>query len=159
MFSTILAQTSNLEQIVGQYHALFAIFPLVLFTGALICDLLNTFGKRKALVVGHWLIIIGVILCMPTLLTGLEAAKDFNPDNDLLSMHRKLGFATAISGSLYAGLRISVMIWKIYIRPNLYLGMSILLVALASWTSDYGLLLSNHIEVDHINSSIPENHS
>lgn len=144
-----IAQTPTppLEDLIGHYHALFSLFPIILFTGVLVCDLLNSFGKRRALTIGHWLVIAGVIICMPTLLTGLEAAKNFKPDDDVVAMHRILGFATAVSASLYAGLRISVMLWKLNISPNLYLGMSILLVALVSWTADYGALLSNQISI------------
>lgn len=139
----ITAQATSLDQTIGQYHALFLLFPIIAFTGALICDLLNTFGIKKALTIGHWLIITGVLLCIPTIFTGEEAAMSFNPNDAMLAKHRFLGFATGVCSSLYAGLRISAMYWRLAIPPNLYLGLSILLVALVSWTSDYGALLVN----------------
>lgn len=130
-----------LEFTIGQYHSLAVLLPIMIFTAVVICDLLYSFGKHKAFIIGHWLVIAGVISCMPAILTGLEAAQHFKPENNLLESHRWLGFATGISSSLYAGLRISTMLWKLPISKNWYLFMSILLLALVSWTSDYGILL------------------
>lgn len=130
-----------LEYTIGQFHSLTVLLPIIIFTAVVICDLLYSFGKRRAFIIGHWLVIAGVISCMPAILTGLEAAQHFKPANDLLESHRWLGFATGISSSLYAGLRISTMLWELPISKNWYLIMSILLLALVSWTSDYGILL------------------
>lgn len=126
----------------SHYHSFFAHFPLILFTAALVTDLLNYFGKSKAFVAGHWLIILGVIFCIPTITTGLAEAAHLDPKEYFLEQHRSLGFATAISASLYAGLRISAMLWKLPLKPVHYVGASILLVALVSWASDYGFLIT-----------------
>jgi uncharacterized membrane protein len=133
----------SLEYTIGQFHSLSVLLPILLFTAVLVCDLLHSFGKRKAFIIGHWLVIAGVIACMPAILTGLEAAQHFKPENDLLETHSWLGFATGISSSLYAGLRISAMLWDLPISKKWYLDMSILLLALVSWTCDYGILLSS----------------
>lgn len=135
----------TLEHAIGQYHSLAALLPIILFTAALICDLVHSFGNRKAFIIAHWLIIAGVVACMPTILTGLEAAKYFKPENEFLATHRWLGFATGITTSFYAGLRISSMIWELPISKKWYLVMSILVLALVSWTSDYGVLLNTQI--------------
>ena len=132
----------TLEQTIGQFHPLFLHFPIVLFTAALITDLLNYFGKTHVFAAGHWLIIAGVIFCIPTIITGLEASLSFAPDNYLIEKHRFLGFATGITGSFYAGLRISAMLWKLPLKPLHYVFLSVLLVALVSWTSDYGGLIT-----------------
>lgn len=137
----ILAATS-IDQAVGKFHPLFLHFPIVLFTAALITDLLNYFGKTKAFIAGHWLVIAGVVTCIPTIITGLAAASSFDPTDYLIEKHRDLGFATGISGSLYAGLRISAMLWNLGLKPIHYVGFSVLLVALVSWTSDYGGLIT-----------------
>lgn len=136
---TFLADTP--QQLIGQFHSLFFNFPIVLFTGALVTDLLNYFGKSRAFTAGHWLIIAGVVMCVPTIITGLSAAESFDANDYILAKHRSLGYATGISGSLYAGLRISAMCWKLPLLPAHYLGLSLLLVALTSWTSDYGALI------------------
>lgn len=126
---------------ISHYHSIFAHFPLILFTAALVTDLLNYFGKSKAFAAGHWLIILGVLACIPTITTGLAAAVPLDPKEYFLEQHRYLGFVTAISGSLYAGLRISAMLWNLPLKPVHYVGASILLVALVSWVSDYGFLI------------------
>lgn len=142
---TITFAVLTVEQAVGQFHPIFLHFPIVLFTAALIADLLNYFGKKRAFVAGHWLIIIGVITCIPTIITGLAAEVNFNPNDYLLQKHRSLGFATGISGSLYAGLRISTILWNLSLKPIHYLFLSVLLVALVSWTSDYGGLITRGV--------------
>jgi uncharacterized membrane protein len=129
------------EYYVGQYHALFWFLPVILFTAALIADLMHYYGKKRAFVVAHWLVIAGVVSCIPTLLTGIAAETSFAPGNVFLEQHRYLGFATGISGSLYAGLRISAMLWYLPLKPVHYVFLSLLLVALVSWTSDYGGLI------------------
>lgn len=132
-----------LEYTIGQFHSLSILLPIIIFTAVLICDLIHSFGKPRAFIIGHWLVIAGVIACMPAILTGLEAAKHFQPENDLLKTHSWLGFATGVSSSLYAGLRISAMLWNLPISKKWYLFMSMLLLALISWTCDYGILLSS----------------
>lgn len=129
------------QQAISQYHSFFAHLPLILFTAALVTDLLNYFGKSKAFLAGHWLIILGVLTCIPTITTGLAAATPLDPAEYFLEKHRYLGFVTGISGSLYAGLRISAMLWQLPLKPGHYVWASILLVALISWTSDYGALI------------------
>lgn len=128
--------------VIGQYHPILLHFPIVLFVAALVTDILNYFGKPRALYVGHWLVIAGVVMCIPTILTGLAASTSFDANDSLIAKHKLLGFSTAICGSLYAGLRISVMRWHLYLRPVYYLMMSVLLVILVSWTSDYGGLIT-----------------
>lgn len=135
----------TLQKLIGQYHAFFFFFPLVLFTAALVMDIWNYFGKKEAFVIGHWLIIAGVVMCVPTILTGLFAAHSFDPQDFIAAEHRLLGYCTGICGSLYAGLRISAMCWKLPLTPVFYLWLSVLLVALVFWTSDYGALLSRGV--------------
>ncbi|HEV8051363.1 MAG TPA: DUF2231 domain-containing protein [Parachlamydiaceae bacterium] len=131
----------TVDQLIGQYHSLFLYIPIVLFTGALIADLLHYYGKNKFLSIGHWLIIVGVVFCIPTIITGLSAAAGFEAGNYLVEKHGYLGYAMGISGSMYAGLRISAMLWRLPLRPVHYVVLSGLLVALVSWTADYGFLI------------------
>ncbi|MBA3816960.1 MAG: hypothetical protein H0X29_10685 [Parachlamydiaceae bacterium] len=143
MQTDVNAPVVPLEYTIGQLHSLTVLLPILIFTAVLICDLIHTFGKPKALVIGHWLVILGLLACMPAILTGLEAAQHYRPESELLENHRWLGFATGISCSLYAGLRISTMLWKLPISKKWYLVMSVLLLALVTWTSDVGILLSS----------------
>lgn len=134
-----------LQQMIGQFHPIFLHFPIVLFVAALVTDILNYYGRSRAFSVGHWLIISGVIMCIPTIITGLAAAEAFDATDPFLEKHRYLGFATGIWGSLYAGLRISAMRWELPLAPKHYLGLSALLVALVWWTSDYGGLVTRGV--------------
>lgn len=129
------------DQLIGQYHPLFLYLPIVLFTAAFAADLLYYFGKSKFFVVGHWLIIAGVAFCIPAMITGLSAAVSFAPGNYLVEEHGTLGYATGISGSFYAGLRISAMLWKLPLKAIHYVFLSGLLVSLVLWTSDIGFLI------------------
>lgn len=138
----LAATPPQVQQVIGQFHAFFVHFPIILFTAALVADLLNYFGKSRAFTAGHWLVIAGVVMCIPAIITGLTAAESFDAADVFLVKHRFLGLATGISGSLYAGLRISAMRWQLPLNPAHYLGLSVLMVALVSWTSDYGALVT-----------------
>lgn len=131
----------TVDQLIGQYHTFFLYFPVVLFTAAFVADLLNYFGRPGFFKVGHWLIISGVVFCIPVIITGLSAAAAFEPGNYLVEEHGTLGYATGISGSFYAGLRISAMLWKLPLKAIHYVVLSGLLVALVSWASDIGFLI------------------
>jgi uncharacterized membrane protein len=129
------------EQAMGQLHMLLWFFPMIFFITALIADIFYYFRWPDAVKIGHWLIILGALSCIPTITTGLAAAASFDPNEYLLQKHRYLGFATGIAGWLYAGLRISAMLWRLPILPKHYVFLSILLMALASWACDFGGLL------------------
>lgn len=113
-----------------------------LFTVALLCDFLYAWKKRSSfLTAGHWFIIAGLLMSMPTILTGLEAAKMHDPADLKLAKHTLLGYATGIFGSFYAGLRIAVMCWKIKMPALVYVILSLLMVSIVYWTSQSGILL------------------
>jgi len=131
----------NNIQLIGSAHALFASLPILLFSAALLCDLLHYFKWRHALVLGHWMVIGAVFLCIPAMITGLAAAAPLDPNTQFLAKHRMLSYMTAICGSFYAGGRIAVMKWKFDVKPTYYIGLSILMVALVSWAGDLGGLL------------------
>lgn len=137
----IMFSVLTYTQFFGQLHSFFWYFPVILFCAALVADFFYYIGRPKALIVGHWLIIAGVLSCIPTLVTGMEAEVNFDPSNLFVEKHRHLGWATAISSSFYAGLRIAAMIWPLPLKPVHYLFLSLLLVALVSWASDYGWLI------------------
>jgi uncharacterized membrane protein len=123
---------------IGEFHPVLVHFPIVLFTLGLVCDLLNGIGKKEALPVAHWMFIGGAIMCLPTLVSGWEAAEAFPADNPLIPIHRLLAFTTSIAGALYAIFRIAVMRKGWEIHPLYYVVCSVLLMLLVSWTADYG---------------------
>lgn len=123
---------------IGQYHSIVLHVPILLFFAALVADIMYYYGKERAVKVGHWLVIAAVVACIPTILTGLAAAMVMDPNDPILAKHQFLGYCTGVCGSLYAGLRISVMCWRLQLRPIYYLILSVSMVALVSWTSDSG---------------------
>lgn len=131
----------TLEEYVGHLHSIFWYFPIAFFIAALVADVLFYFGRPKAFNYGSWFIILGVLSCIPTLMTGMTAEVHFDSHNIFVEKHRQLGFMTAISASSYAGLRISAMLWSIPLKPAHYVFLSLLLVALTFWTIDYGWLI------------------
>jgi uncharacterized membrane protein len=141
---------------VGKAHAIFLHFPIFLFTAALVADLLHYFDNTRASTAGHWLVICAVLMCIPTIITGLAAEIGWNLEDADLIEHRFLGYATGIAGSFYAGLRISAMRWKLPLKPLHYIALSVLMVALVSWTSDYGALLSQKKNTAHPQQAVKE---
>lgn len=123
----------------GGFHPIFIHFPIVLFSAALICDLFN---RKGAFYVGHWLIIAGSIMALPAILTGLEAAENFNSEDHYLYLHKVLGITAGVFGGIYAVLRIGVLYEKWALPQICYLILDVILVSLIYFTSDYGGLLT-----------------
>lgn len=134
------ATTSTLNQTIGSYHALMAHVLMAIFAAALVCDVLAYFGKARALQAAHWLVIVGVVACMPVLFTGMAAAQAADVHDPFLARHITLGYTTAVATSLYAGFRIAAMWWHLQVPASFYLMATIIIVALISWTADYGWL-------------------
>lgn len=133
----MMISTLNLSDY-SHYHAISIHFPIILLTLALLGDLLNYFGVKRALIFSHYLVILGLISCIPALFTGQIAANALNPNDELVLHHEKLAIMGAIFTSLYVGLRISIMYWKIPFSPIYYLVLSLLLVLLFSWIKTSG---------------------
>jgi uncharacterized membrane protein len=129
------------EELVIHLHNIWVYVPIFLFIGALIADIFNYYGRKHAFSFGNWLVILGWIACIPAIMTGLTAMQGYDLNDYFVSQHRYLGYATGVSASLYAGLRISAMIWKLPLKPVHYVVLSALMVALISWASDYGFLI------------------
>jgi len=126
----------------GHLHILLWIFPALFFGAALVSDVLACLGRERALRIGHWLVILGVISSIPVITTGLAEAGNVNPEDYFLAKHRYLGIAVGVWGSLYAGLRISSMFWDLPLAAKHYAFLSMLMLALIWWTCDYGWLIS-----------------
>jgi uncharacterized membrane protein len=133
---------SSFEEKVGQFHPLVLHFPIVLFTATLVCDMWAYFRRLENYSAGTWLLVAGLISCAPTLLKGLAASAGMDPDDIILAKHRTLAFTTASFASFYVGLRIALMWWKVDFPGSFYVGLSIIMVALVTWTADYGGLIT-----------------
>ncbi len=126
----------------GSFHPVLVHFPIVLFTVALVCDLLHGFGKKEPFYMAHWLIIAGTLSALPTIYTGLEAAEAFDPNDAYVYKHKLLGFAIGIYAVCYTIFRILQMRKNWDLPPVLFVALSVILVALTLWTSDYGGLIT-----------------
>jgi uncharacterized membrane protein len=133
---------SGFEINLGQFHPIFIHFPIVLFSCALICDVLYNMNKKGAFYVGHWLIIAGAILFIPTVVTGLYASNNFDSEDPYLFIHKILGISSAIAGIAFAFIRWAAMTEK-WVMPSLaYVIISLIIVSMIYWTSDYGGLMT-----------------
>jgi len=136
---------SSLEETLGQFHPVVLHFPITLFTIALVCDLWSYFKGKEDYRIGTLFVIAGLIACAPTLLTGLAASEAMDQNDPVLIRHRTLAFSTTGFASLYTGIRIAVKWWKLEVPRWFYISMSFILVAMVSWTSDYGGLITRGV--------------
>ena len=125
----------------GHYHSIILYIPLALFVVALVWDVLYYLGRVKSLMIGHGLIILGVIALTLTMITGFGAAFHFDSQNVYLIKHQSLSYILLISASLYAGLRISYVVWSLPLKPIHFVFLSTLILALISLNCDYGFLI------------------
>lgn len=136
---------SSFEEAVGRFHPVVLHFPIALFTAALVCDLWSYIRKKEDYTVGTWFIVAGLVSCAPTLMTGLAAAESMDLENPILIKHRSLAFMTTAFASFYAGLRISALWWKFEVPGWFYAGLSVIMVAMVSWTADFGGLITRPV--------------
>ncbi len=123
---------------IGDLHPILVHFPIAFLTLGLFCDLLNGVGKKTALLFAHWVIIGGAILCIPTLMTGWEAAETLPPGNPFVATHRLFAFATALVALLHAFFRFMAMRKQWELAPVVYVSCSVMTVLLLAITADYG---------------------
>jgi len=147
MASMILLH-GDLDNYVGTFHPLLVHFPIVLFTLTLICDLLYGIGKTKAFMIANWMLLGGIVMCIPTLATGWIASESFPVDDPILPIvqkHMYFAFTTSSLALIYGLFRLVSILkhWNIY--PIVFVGLSVVLVTLVSWTSDYGGLISHGV--------------
>jgi uncharacterized membrane protein len=135
----------NVDHYLGLYHPVLVHFPIVLFTLTLICDLLNGAGKVRAFKVANWMLLGGVVMSIPTIIAGWEASESFPPGDPIVQKHMILAFTTASFALLYGLFRYSMLLKQRSVPPLVFVALSIVLVTLTLWTSDYGGLLSHGI--------------
>lgn len=127
------------DKILGTYHPLIAHAAILLFTLALVCDLIGWLGKERAISIGTWLIMLGATLCYPAIVTGSDAAKDLDPNLIFLKFHIKVGYGIVIYSSLYALLRLAAFFEYLKLHTLIYIILTLGLVYLSSWNSTLNL--------------------
>lgn len=136
---------SDADHYLGVYHPLLVHFPIVLFILTLVGDLLNGVGKKHAFVMANWMLLGGVVMSIPTIFTGWEASESFVPNDPIVFKHMTLAFSTAAFALLYGLFRFYALKKQWNVPPLVFIAISIILVTLTLWTSDYGSLLSHGV--------------
>lgn len=139
-----------MQETLGNLHPILVHFPIVLFSLGLLCDLLNGIEKKAALPVAHWMIIGAAVMCIPTLITGWEAAEGLPPEDPNLvyvATHRLMAFITSCVGGLHALFRAFAM-HRLWIFPPLvYVSCSVVTLLLVAVTADYGGLVTHGVSL------------
>lgn len=130
------------EMKMAQFHPIIVHFPIAFFIAAVVCDLLYAYGKQGAFRFGHWMVICATVMTGPAILTGLQAAKNFDPNDIYVHTHMLMGYASGVSGLIYSAIRILAMKNKLVFPPKIYVAISLVVAALISWGSDYGGLIT-----------------
>jgi uncharacterized membrane protein len=131
-------------------HAWLASLPIILFTTALIADLFYAFGKGWGFTLGHCIVFVGSILCIPVIFTGFAISGFYNPEDLFLQKHTVLGIFTGIAAGFYSIMRFAAMRGKWLFPLSIYIGCSMVMMGLVSWTADLGQLIGKEETVKEL---------
>jgi uncharacterized membrane protein len=133
---------TGLEEKLAALHPFLVHFPIVLFTLTLISDIANYIRPGPLFMAGTWLLWFGTFFCFPALLTGWFASKHYLGEHPNISYH--LYFATNLTtyALLYSIFRYYIIRRKIEVPPLFFLALSLILLFITSYTSDYGTLIT-----------------
>ena len=133
----------------GPYHPITVHFPVALITFALVLDALRVFTKyRPFFVIGHWTVIIGTILLVPPIITGLDAAASKDPFDLYISLHKNMAFATLGFSLFHSSIR-GYALMRYYkelprkLHARWFLVVSTINMLLVSITGDLGGFLTH----------------
>jgi uncharacterized membrane protein len=139
----LILHTGNWSDYLGTFHPILVHFPIVLFVLTLVCDLLYGIGKPNGWIVGRWMLWGGTLMCIPTVASGIMTAGEFPPTDPLVYKHMLFALSTTSYAFLYSGFCLIALQKPWRILPVFYVALSVILVTLTSWTSDYGGLISH----------------
>jgi|GEM_PF-4951413 len=123
----------------GLWHPIMVHFPIVLFSLTLMLDMLQTMGFVDSPKPATWLLTLGVLFLIPTLISGWEASYAFPKEDPMVREHLIRALFLTPYALLYA-------IMRLFGReaPSIvYIGLSVVLVGLTYWTSNYGGILTH----------------
>jgi uncharacterized membrane protein len=122
---------------IADLHPLLVHFPIVLFFVALVFDLLSSLRKDASYrTIAHWTVIIAALIAIPTVITGLFAAK--LTKSPFVEIHGYLGITTLAYSLLHAILRIYALRAKKRLPSALFLVAILINVGLVGITAEYG---------------------
>lgn len=121
----------------ANWHPILVHFPIVLFSLTLMLDILA--GLRLiTFKPGGWTLILGLFFLIPALISGWEASHGFPKEDPAVQSHMLRAFFLTPYAVLYA-------IMRLFGRPApalIYIALSLVLVGLTWWTSNFNGILS-----------------
>ncbi len=118
------------------FHPVFLHFPIVLFLGALVCDLLYWFKGLRVYPAGHVFVIVAAFFTVLTIATSLDAAE--HSVNPLVHLHRNWAFLTLFYSLAYGTYRCIIVFKKKKFSARLLCLLTLGNVVLVSMTAYYG---------------------
>ena len=126
-------------------HPMVVHFPIALLTSFLIFEILSLILKSESLRTGAtWMLYAGTLGAIVTVIAGFKAASAVGHDevvHAIMETHEHLGLVVLL-------LAITLSLWRIVLKKKLvgrwwlaYLALSIIMVAVLSFGSDYGGLM------------------
>jgi uncharacterized membrane protein len=112
-------------------------FPIVLFWTAFVYDLLGAVWKVHVYPAAHWILIVGAVLAIPTVFTGLEMA-ELRVGNPYVLIHRDWALATFSFALLHAAFRLYLIVRHRTVNKYILIFLSLITVSLVSITAEYG---------------------
>ena len=124
---------------IGQWHSTMVHVPIVLFSLTLLLDMLYMMGLIDSPKFAKWTLALGTLFLVPTLITGWESSYNFPKEDPTVRSHMLRAFFLAPYAFLYT-------IMRLFGRQShtiIYIALSVVLVGLTYWTSDYGGILTH----------------
>lgn len=121
----------------AQWHPWVVHFPIVLFSLTLMLDMLSAMRMIESKV-GSWTLALGLFFLIPAVITGWEASHALPKNDPALQSHLLRALFLVPYAVLYT-------VMRFFGRPApslIYIALSLVLVGLTYWTSDYGGILS-----------------
>ena len=126
---------------IGDFHPLVLHYPIVLVSAVVTFDGVSCFTKRNFEDLTLWTLIVAVAFFIPTVITGLYAAKFYSQINPTLMTHRTMAFVTS-------GFSVIHLFFRFYLRKKGVTGrakwlflLSAINFALVAVTADFGGVL------------------
>ena len=121
----------------ASWHSILVHFPIVLFSLTLMLDILAAMGLIS-FKPGAWTLALGLLFLIPALITGWEASHAFPKEDPAVQSHMLRAFFLTPYAMLYT-------IMRFFGKPApalIYVVLSLVLVGLTWWTSDFSGILS-----------------